>query len=115
MGNTTSDVNDSLKAQADSENGPELYKLVNVNAGGVLASLMRTAIKTKNFRELDEFIVREVPKYLYNSGDGAQVRDLVTIVSLTFRHLTKELKKYHKNFTREHFSESQKHRLDILN
>ncbi len=36
MGNTTSDVNDSLKAQADSENGPDLYKIVNVNGSGEL-------------------------------------------------------------------------------
>jgi hypothetical protein len=70
MGNTTSDVNDSLKAQADSEHGPELYKLVNVNDGGILASMMKTALLTKDFTEVDNFIHQEVVKYLYNGGQG---------------------------------------------
>jgi len=73
MGNTSSDVNDSLKAQADSENGPEIYKLVNVNAGGILAQMMKKAIQTKNYKEIDEFIKTEVVKYLYNEGNGADV------------------------------------------
>ena len=73
MGNTTSDVSDSIKAQADSENGPELYKLVNVNEGGILARLLKTALKNKDYRELDEFIQTEVVKYLYNNGNGEHV------------------------------------------
>ena len=73
MGNTSSDVNDSLKAQADSENGPEIYKLVNVNAGGILAQMMKKAIQTRNYTELDLFIKTEVVKYLYNEGKGADV------------------------------------------
>ena len=73
MGNTTSDVNDSLKAQADSENGPELYKIVNVSGGGELARLMKHAIHTKNYTEVDEFIKTEVAKYLYKDGKGEQV------------------------------------------
>lgn len=73
MGNTTSDVNDSLKAQADSENGPELYRLANVSGGGKLIDLMKSAKQTKNYDELDEFIKTEVVKYLYNEGKGAQV------------------------------------------
>jgi hypothetical protein len=73
MGNTTSDVNDSLKAQADSENGPELYKLVNVSGCGELARLMKHAVQNKNYRVIDQFIRAEVPKYLYNEGKGEQV------------------------------------------
>jgi hypothetical protein len=73
MGNTSSDVNDSLKAQADSENGPEIYKLVNVNAGGILAQLMKKAIQSKNYKEIDDFIKTEVVKYLYNNGNGMDV------------------------------------------
>jgi hypothetical protein len=79
MGNTSSDVNDSIKAQADSENGPEIYKLVNVNAGGILAQLMKKAIQTKNYTEIDEFIKTEVVKYLYNEGSGADVFNLIII------------------------------------
>ena len=73
MGNTTSDVNDSLKAQADSENGPELYKLANVNGSGILATLMKNSLKNKDFTELDNFIRTEVVKFLYNKGEGENV------------------------------------------
>ena len=83
MGNTTSDVNDSLKAQADSENGPELYRLINVAGTGKLPALMKTAQQTKNYDELDEFIKTEVVKYLYNEGKGAQVnRKLLSLIRL---------------------------------
>lgn len=73
MGNTTSDVNDSLKAQADSENGPEIYKLVNVSGGGELTRLMKLAMQTKDFTEVDDLIKTEVIKYLYNDGKGEKV------------------------------------------
>ena len=85
MGNTTSDVNDSLKAQADSENGPEIYKLVNVNAGGILAQLMKKAIQSKNYTEIDAFIKTEVVKYLYNDGNGADVFHLLIIQFLNIQ------------------------------
>ena len=70
MGNTHSDVNDSLKAQADSENGPEVYKLVNVSGGGILSKLIKTAVANKDYRELDGYILKELPKFLYNDGKG---------------------------------------------
>lgn len=73
MGNTTSDVNDSLKAQADSEHGPELYKLANVNGGGILASMMKSAHIAKDYTEIDNFIQTEVKNYLYNNGQGEYV------------------------------------------
>lgn len=74
MGNTTSDVNDSLKAQADSENGPDIYKLLNVNGTGILVRLYKEAVTSKNYDELDGFIKNEVVKYLYNDGNGEHVR-----------------------------------------
>lgn len=73
MGNTTSDVNDSIKAQADSENGPDIYKLLNVNGSGELIRLMKLSLSTKNYTELDDFIKSEVVKYLYNDGKGEDV------------------------------------------
>ncbi|RNA00117.1 transient receptor potential cation channel subfamily V member 5 [Brachionus plicatilis] len=73
MGNANSDVNDSLKAQADSENGPDIYKLLNVNGGGELVRLMKIAIAKKDFTELDNFIKTEVVKYLYNEGKGEHI------------------------------------------
>ena len=72
MGNTSSDVNDSLKAQADGT--IEVYKLVNLGGGGVLAEMMITALTTKNFTEVDNYIKNEVVKFLYNEGRGAHVR-----------------------------------------
>lgn len=74
MGNTTSDVNDSLKAQADSENGPDIYKLLNVNGTGILVRLYKEAVTSKSYDELDAFIKNEVVKYLYNNGNGEHVR-----------------------------------------
>lgn len=76
MGNTTSDVNDSIKAQADSENGPDIYKLLNVNGGGELVRLMKISLSTKNYTELNNFILTEVVKYLYNDGKGENVKDI---------------------------------------
>lgn len=73
MGNTTSDVNDSVKAQADSENGPDIYKLINVNGGGELVRLMKLSMSTKNYNDIDNFIKTEVVKYLYNDGQGEHV------------------------------------------
>ena len=74
MGNSISDVNDSLKAQAGGTGGPELYKLVSMSSqGGELISLMENAVHTKDYSIVDNFIRTEVVKYLYNYGDGEQV------------------------------------------
>lgn len=83
MGNTTSDVNDSLKAQADSENGPEIYKLVNVAGGGELARLMKIAVKTKDYTDVDNCIRNDVAKYLYNEGKGETVSNFSLSLSFT--------------------------------
>ena len=87
MGNTTSDVNDSLKAQADSENGPEVYRLINVGGTGKLATLMKTAAQNKNYSEVDSFIETEVIKYLYNEGKGAQVGFLINFELISNTHI----------------------------
>jgi len=71
MGNTSSDVNDSLKAQADGS--IEVYKLVNLGGGGLLAELMIAALQSKNYTEVDNYIKNEVVKFLYNDGNGAHV------------------------------------------
>ena len=73
MGNNTSDVNDSLKAQAGGEGGPELYKYVNVSGGGKLITLMKQADVTKDYAEIDNIIRNEIVKYLYNNGQGDNV------------------------------------------
>lgn len=73
MGNSASEVNDSLKAQAGGEGGPELYKYVNVSGTGQLISLMKTADVTKDFAEIDDIIKNIVSKYLYNDGRGQDV------------------------------------------
>ena len=74
MGNTSSDVNDSLKAQADSDNGVEMYALLNFGSEGALDILMKEASKTKNYDAVDKYILKEVPRFLYNNGDGQHVR-----------------------------------------
>jgi hypothetical protein len=85
MGNTSSDVNDSLKAQADGS--IEVYKLVNLGGGGQLAELMIAALTKKDYTEVDNFIKNEVVKFLYNEGNGAQVRIFIKNFYLNFSYL----------------------------
>lgn len=73
MGNNTSEVNDSLKAQAGGAGGPELYTYANVSGGGLLIDLMKTADITKDYTEIDEIIRTKVSKFLYNDGKGQDV------------------------------------------
>ena len=73
MGNTSSDVNDSLKAQADSGANVEMFKILNFGSEGALEVLMREASKTKNYTQVDNYIKIEVSKFLYNEGRGEQV------------------------------------------
>ena len=74
MGNTSSDVNDSLKAQADSGANVEMFKILNFGPEGALEVLMKEASKTKDYTQADEYIKTEVAKFLYNDGEGAHVR-----------------------------------------
>ncbi len=73
MGNNQSDVNDSLKAQAGGEGGPEIYKYINVAGGGKLITLIKAAEQNKDYTELDNFIKTDVVNYLYNNGQGENV------------------------------------------
>ena len=73
MGNTSSDVNDSLKAQADSDNGVEMFVILNFGSKGALDILMKEANKTKNYEPVDIYIKTEVVKFLYNDGNGEHV------------------------------------------
>lgn len=73
MGNSESEVNDSLKAQAGGAGGPECYKLIAVGPGGSIVGAMKTAMQTKDYTEVDEMIKTEIPRYLYNDGAGEMV------------------------------------------
>ena len=74
MGNSISDVNDNLKAQAAGTGaGPEIYNLVNPE-GGELVRLMKIALNTKDHSAVDECIRTEVKKFVYNEGKGEQVK-----------------------------------------
>ena len=71
MGNTAV-VASGVKNQADSK-AKKLYTLLDLKGGGELVECMKRAQWTKNYSELDEMILREVPKFLYNGGDGKKV------------------------------------------
>jgi undecaprenyl pyrophosphate synthase len=71
MGNSGT-ISDSVKAQA-SAGGLSVYKLVNMAGEGELVHLMKKALQTKSFKEIDEFIQKEIPPYLYNEGQGEMV------------------------------------------
>ncbi len=73
MGNNVSEVNDSLKAQAGGEGGPELYKYVDVKGGGLLIKLMKVADVTKDYAEFDEILTAVIATYLYEGGKGKEV------------------------------------------
>lgn len=83
MGNSISDVNDNLKAQASGNGvGPEIYKLVNMESHGELVKLMRIAVATKNYSAVDECIRTDLKKYVYNEGKGEQVIHSVLVLVL---------------------------------
>jgi len=71
MGNTAV-VASSVKKQADSA-AKTLYQLVDLKGGGELIECAKRAGWTKNYTELDEKILTEVPKFLYNNGDGKKI------------------------------------------
>jgi hypothetical protein len=73
MGNQASEVNDSLKAQAGGEGGPEVYKWVGMSSEGELVRLMKIAVQTKDYTPVDDFIRNVVVQSLYNNGEGEHV------------------------------------------
>uniref|UniRef100_A0A914XM03 Uncharacterized protein n=1 Tax=Plectus sambesii TaxID=2011161 RepID=A0A914XM03_9BILA len=70
MGNTSTSVTAGVKNQVNS-GSKALYKLANLAGGGELVNLAKIARKTNEFTELDEKIRAEVPRFLYNDGEGA--------------------------------------------
>lgn len=52
---------------------PDFYQLVDETGGGELVRLMKIAMKTNDFDEIDKTIRVEVVKYLYNEGRGDYV------------------------------------------
>jgi hypothetical protein len=75
MGTVTSDLTYNIKAQANalSDNHPELYKLVGVAGDGELIDCMKTAVKARNFEQVDNLIKAKVAKFLFNEGRGRYV------------------------------------------
>ncbi|KAL3870297.1 hypothetical protein ACJMK2_038373 [Sinanodonta woodiana] len=71
MGNTTV-VASGVKNQADNAS-KILYQLVDLKGGGDLVDFMKRARWTKNYTELDKKICTEVPKFLYNGGQGKRI------------------------------------------
>ena len=78
MGNSNSNVSSGVKNQADSRQNSVL-KMVDLQGGGEFTELMRKATRTKDYREIDERIEKDVRPFLYNGGMGkmVQVQDLI--------------------------------------
>jgi hypothetical protein len=73
MGNTQGNVTSGVKKQSEGTASYTLYNLVDCKGGGILVELMKKAIKTKNYQELEDTIKKEVTPYLYNGGAGRMV------------------------------------------
>ena len=86
MGNTTV-VASGVKNQADNKS-KKLYDLVNLKGTGELVECMKRAGWTKNYQELDEKILREVPKFLENGGEGKKI-PIVDLVMMRNRERQK--------------------------
>ena len=75
MGNSSSQSK-LLQAKSkleDYDNIPDIYKIIDPKGGGELVDLAWTAHKLGNLGLLDEYIRREVSKYLLNNGKGDEV------------------------------------------
>lgn len=59
MGNTESNVTSGVKKQAGVSTQP-LYKLVNLNGGGLLVDMMKRACQNKQYAEIDHAIKTKV-------------------------------------------------------
>ena len=82
MGNSSSDVNDSVKAQAGGEgSGPPILKIVNLNGSGELIELWKEALVRKEYDQVDAYLRDTLPSWMYNDGNGENV-----ILLLRFLH-----------------------------
>ena len=76
MGNSASDVNDAVKAQAAGGGPrPPMYKILDFG-GGVLADHWQKALVSKNYEEVDNYIKNDLSTWMYNEGKGEQVKQL---------------------------------------
>jgi hypothetical protein len=74
MGVVTSDLSYNLKSQSEVFGEKHtLYKLLSMTGDGELVKLTRQSIKNKNLKILDDFIMKNVNKYLYKDGNGKKV------------------------------------------
>ncbi|CAH1708146.1 unnamed protein product [Aphis gossypii] len=72
MGNTESNVASGVKKQVDTSS-LQIYNLVDLKGCGLLVDLMKKAVQTKNFTELDNAIKTQVEPMLYNKGEGRMI------------------------------------------
>ncbi|XP_025425861.1 transient receptor potential cation channel subfamily V member 5 isoform X2 [Sipha flava] len=72
MGNTESNVASGVKKQVDTSS-LQIYNLVDLKGCGLLVDLMKKAVQTKNFTELDIAIKTQVEPMLYNKGEGRMI------------------------------------------
>lgn len=59
-----------------SEQDFDIYKLVGINEDGELIQLIKKNFNpySENFSKVDDFIKKNVNKFLYNNGEGSMVR-----------------------------------------
>jgi hypothetical protein len=50
-----------------------IYDMIGPSGGGKLVDLMKIALKSNDFRRVDEFIKKEVAPFLINNGEGQMV------------------------------------------
>ena len=75
MGNNKSELLEKKSSKNDflcSEDYP-IYELINSKGRGKLVDLMKTALKSNDFTQVDKLIKKEVPYFLINNGDGEMV------------------------------------------
>ncbi|XP_050427082.1 uncharacterized protein LOC126837283 isoform X2 [Adelges cooleyi] len=72
MGNTESNVASGVKKQVDTSS-TQIYNLVDLKGGGLLVDLIKRAVQTKQFAELDYAIKTKVEPLLYNKGEGRKI------------------------------------------
>lgn len=83
MGNNSSNYGALLTKTKleDYENIPELYRVVDPKGGGELVDVAWIAHKSGDIGKIDDYIRREVSKYLLNGGKGEMVRLGLTLVA----------------------------------
>ncbi|XP_077294935.1 transient receptor potential cation channel subfamily V member nanchung [Arctopsyche grandis] len=69
MGNTESNVTSGIKKQAGASTRL-LYKMVDLKGGGLLVDMMKRALQSKQYAEIDHAIKTKVEPFLYNKGQG---------------------------------------------